>query len=88
MPESCRDILSSNHFFLVKLGVIVDWLGVGVGNSVFLWFSAVTRVGKVQFVSRKLKMNSGVQIQRMRKPPVFSAGDNLIKCQWRTACGG
>lgn len=42
----------------------------------------VTRVGKVQFVSRKLKMNSSVQIQI-----VFCIGCNLIKCHRRTTGG-
>lgn len=44
---------------LVKLSVIVGWLE----KSIILWFIVVTRVGKVQFVSRKLKMNSSVKIQ-------------------------
>ena len=60
------------------------WLA---GKSVVLWFSVVTRGGKVQFVSRKLKMNSGVQIPCMRKPPVFSIGYSVIKYQRNTAGG-
>lgn len=47
----------------------------------------VTRAGKVQFVSRKLKMNSSVQIQLVSKPLVFCIGCNLIKCRRRTTGG-
>lgn len=60
------------------------WLA---GTSIILWFSVVTRGGKVQFVWRKLKMNSGVQIQCMRQPPVRSIRYSVIKCQRNTAGG-
>lgn len=60
------------------------WLS---GKSVLLWFSVVTRVGKVHIVSGKLKMNSSIPNQNVSKPPAFSIACNLIQCQGKTACG-
>lgn len=60
------------------------WLA---GTSIILWFSVGTRGGKVQFVWRKLKMNSGVQIQCMCQPPVRSIRYSVIKYQRNTAGG-
>ena len=78
------------NLFLVKSGV-VGWLGE---KKVSLWFLMVTRVGKVQFVSKKLKWTAaskssvGPNTQYFLLHTIWiSVSKNLLVDRWEVECG-